>query len=105
MLPAPVAQGKIVPAVDLMALDRPPGCRIDRSTEPDANARDIVALDEPAGRFQYLLADSLRAALGLGIYPFNRRQFGALARADTKLQFRSADFYSEKHVYQGLVID
>ena len=46
--PAPIDQGKVVPALDLVADDRAPGFRIDRPAETDADGPRAVAIDQVA---------------------------------------------------------
>ncbi len=95
-LAAPLPQIKILPAGNLVALDGPPGGRIDRPAEADADRPDAVPGDQLRGDGLDLPPHARGAVANQDVAAPQFDQRRAVAASDAQLQFRGADFNAEK---------
>ena len=75
-----------------------PRRRIDRTAKPNPDPGHRKTLHQSACRALDLLQDAHRAAFGVDVQPLPSHQLGTFAVANAQLQFRAADFDTQKHV-------
>ena len=96
-LPHPVHKCKAIPAVNLMTGADPPVGAVDRTTESDANALNVMRLFQFLRGVTDLLQNSLSARMRDDVVSYERFERCVPTVAKSELQLRATDFDTKKH--------
>jgi hypothetical protein len=97
VLVTPAGQVKVLPPLDLMALDHASLLGVDRAAEPDADTRHAAGLHEWPTQVTNLPQDPGGTMLRFDVRAGQLAQLGVLAIADTQLQFRTTNLDAQIH--------